>query len=85
MPSYITVHRAARPERLSPLIALAESLLDRPIAAGVTIRNVAVVPRRGRVYVHAEAPAPASLDGLFEGHALAPISITEADSAEWSA
>lgn len=83
MPSYITVHRTSDPEQLVPLVTIAEALLNRPNANGVTIRNVAVVPRTGRLYVHADAPGPAPLTTLFGAWSLESISITEADGPEW--
>ena len=83
MPSYITVHRTSVPEQLLPLVTIAEALLNRPNANGVTVRNVAVMPRTGRLYVHADAPEPALLADLFGNWSLESISIAEADAIAW--
>ncbi len=83
MPSYISEHRAGRLEELSPLVELAEALLDQPLAAGVTIRNLAVVPRVGRLYVYTDAPEPAVIRRLFSTNSLSPVSVIEADEIEW--
>jgi hypothetical protein len=82
MPSYLSVHRAPTLEKLPSLLAQTEALLSRPTAA-VTIRNVAVVPRTGHVYVHADASAPALISCLLAECGLAPVSITEAGRVKW--
>jgi hypothetical protein len=83
MPSYISEHHAGRPEELSPLVELAEALLDQPLAAGVTIRNIAVVPRTGRWYVRTDAPEEAVVRTLFQSDSLSPVSVVEADDIAW--
>ncbi len=83
MPLYISEHRAGKPEELSPLIELAEALLDQPLAAGVTIRNIAVVPRTGRLYMRTDAPEAALVRGLFRSDSMRPVSVVEAGDEEW--
>jgi hypothetical protein len=82
MPSYLSVHRAPTLEQLPSLLAQTEALLSRP-TANVTIRNVAVVPRTGHMYVHADASAPALISCLLAKWGLAPLSITEAGRVKW--
>jgi hypothetical protein len=83
MPSYISEHLAGRPEELSPLVELAEALLDQPLAAGVTIRNIAVVPRTGRLYMRTDATEAADVRGLFQSDSLYPVRVVEADDVTW--
>lgn len=83
MPSYVTVYRVSVAEQLVPLVTEAEALLNRPGANGVTIRNVAVVPRAGYLYVLADAPEPALVTDLFDTGSLESISIAEVDAVEW--
>lgn len=84
MPSYIATHRADSSRYVAALVNLAEALLDRPISGGVTIRNVAVVPRTGCLHVHAEAPSPLLVSRLFAACGLVPVSVTPADRAAWA-
>ena len=83
MPSYLSVHRAATREQLPPLLKRAEALRSQPPAAGITIRNVAVVPRTRCLYIHADAPAAALVSGLLAECGLAPVSIAEASRVKW--
>jgi hypothetical protein len=82
MPSYLSVHRATTLEQLPSLLQRAEALLSRP-TADVTVRNVAVVPRTGHLYVHADASAPALVSRLLAQCGLAPLSIAEAGRVKW--
>ena len=82
MSSYLSVHRAATLEQLRCLLARAEALLGRP-TADVTIRNVAVVPRTGYLYVHANASAAVLVARLLAECGLAPVSIAEAGRVKW--
>jgi hypothetical protein len=83
MPSFVSVFRAVTSEQLSPLIGLVESFLGRPIAAGITIRNLAAVPRTGHLYVYADAPAAVAVVRLFSACGLHPVSVVEADREQW--
>jgi hypothetical protein len=82
MPSYLSIHHAATMEQLPSLFAQAEALLSRP-TADVTIRNVAVVPRTGYLYVHANASAAVLVARLLAECGLAPVSIAEAGRVKW--
>jgi len=82
MPSYLSIHHAATMEQLPSLFAQAEALLSRP-TADVTIRNVAVVPRTGYLYVHANASAAVLVARLLAECGLAPVSIAEASRVKW--
>ena len=82
MPSYLSIHRASTMEQLPSLLKRAEALLSRP-TADVTVRNVAVVPRTRRLYVHANASTPALISRLLTECGLAPVSITEAGRVKW--
>lgn len=86
VPSYIATHRAAASEQVPALVALAESLLGRSIAGGVTIRNVAVVPRADGLHLHIQADAPMALRvaRLFSDCGLAPVSLMLAGDAAWA-
>ena len=82
MPSYLSIHRATTMEQLPTLLKRAEALLSRPMA-DVTVRNVAVVPRTGHLYVHTNASTPALVSRLLAECGLAPVSIAEAGHVEW--
>ena len=84
MPSYIATHRATASDRVSALVDLADALLGRPISDGVTIRNVAVIPRTGYLYVEAEAPTPLLISRLFADCGLSPISVRESNKDAWA-
>ncbi len=84
MPSFIVTHRTTASDRVSALVDLADALLDRPIADGVTIRNVAVIPRGGYLYVEAEAREPLLVSRLFAACGLSPVSVRESDKGAWA-
>lgn len=83
MHSYMTVFYTERLDRFAPLIGLVESLLGRRIAAGITLRNVAAMPRTGQLAICADAPTPDAVSRLFTACGLVPIRITAAHNATW--
>lgn len=83
MPSYLAVQRIAVPEQLSLLVTLAESLLAGSIFDDVIIRNIALVPRLGRLYLHVDAPAPTLVSAFLSARSPAPVSVAEAERVEW--
>jgi len=83
MSHFVAVYHLTSPRRLASLAAHASALLHTPTTTGVTVFNVAMLPREARVYVYAEAPSALLLAQELGGRRLDPLSIECGGNAEW--
>jgi len=83
MSQFVAVYQLTSPRRLASLAARASALLHTPTTTGVTVLNVAMLPREARVYVHAETPSALLLAQELGGRRSDPLSIERGGSAEW--